>query len=461
MDSENSPYKNKLSPFAVIEITGDIEKIADINEIDTEIYMNIMKEGGRISLKNIIKSMENRNEIDVLRSIDKFVDSGAVKDVEPETFIDAIKFGRNEYLQKLFKESEKNIFFKMNIPKDASPLISSLISGTISCESSEEEIGIRSEHGPHDLEMTFLMFASMTGNYEAVEFLLSQNVDINLHNGNGITALMLALQNGNDNLAWLLLGSGADVNAKNTNGYSALMIAASKGLSHVIDRMIKLGADVNQVNSNGQTALHSAIKFNHKDVAVCLISAGASLNITDSKGRTLHCCAESDEMKKLIGGGPRKSRKIKKKEDRQKKDSESFDKKIFKSKKTRVPGLFPVLIFSAILLATSSINIYLIFFSGDDYGLSSSSRRVVRELGMEYCEKFKLCRDNIPEHVLAKCHQIGTEVMSGNFRYAKRCDSVIVEKCKSCIRSIDCKDFYFIDGSNLFKYCDQCVGACE
>jgi predicted transcriptional regulator len=454
-------YKNKLSPFAVIQITGDIRNIADINEIDTEVYMNMMKEGGRISLKNIIKSMENRNEIDVLRSLDKFMDGGAVKDVEPETFIDAIKFGRNEHLQKLFKESEKNKFFKMDIPKDASPLMFSLISGTISCESSEEEMGLRSENGRNDLEMTFLMFASMTNNYEAVEFLLSQNVDINLHSGNGVTALMLALQNGYDNLAWLLLGSGADVNAKNTSGYSALMIAASKGLSHVVDRMIRLGADVNQVNSNGQTALSSAIKFNHKDVVVGLIAAGASRRITDSKGRKLDYYACSDEMKELISKGSRKSIKIKKKQDEQKKDFEACDKNIFKNKRAGLPGLVPIVIFFIVLFATLYISVSVLFFSGENYGLTMQSRRVVKELGVEYCEKFKMCRDDLPGHILAKCNQMGTEIMSENFRDAKSCENSLIQNCILCIHYMTCKDFYRVNGSNLFQYCSQCRDACR
>ena len=461
-------YNNKLSPFAVIEITGDLRKIADANEIDTEVYKKIKKEGGRGFLKNIIKSMENRNEIDVLRSIDKFLDNGVIKDVEPKTFIDAIALGRNKYLEKLFEKSEKNKFFKMDISKSISPLMFSVISGTISCESSDEEIEEkqfskkgRFQPGLHDFEMTFLMFASMIGNYEAAEFLLSQNANINLHNGNGVTALMLALQNGHDDLAWHLLGSGADVNAKNTNGYSALMIATSKGMSHIVDRMIKLGVDVNQANKKGQTALNSALRFDHEDVVVSLIAAGTDLSIPDSEGHTPLYYAESAKMKELIGRGAGNSRIIKKKEDKKKRDSRYYGRNIFKDKKDVVPGSFPVLIFSAIFFATSYMSVSVLFFSGEDYGLTSRSRRVVEELGMEYCEKFKLCRENIPEHILAKCSQIGVETISENFRNAKSCDKETVEECRLCIRSVSCEDFYKMYGSNLFKYCNQCIGACK
>jgi ankyrin repeat protein len=62
--------------------------------------------------------------------------------------------------------------------------------------------------------MTFLMLASMIGNYEAVEFLLAQHAKPDLHNGNGVTALMLALQNGYDEIALLLMNKGCRCKCK-------------------------------------------------------------------------------------------------------------------------------------------------------------------------------------------------------------------------------------------------------
>ena len=457
-------YKNKLSPFAVVEIIDGLEKIR-ANEVDVKVYGKIKEEGGRASLRNIIKSMEHRSEIDILFSVDKLLSKYVIKDVEPETFIDAIKLGRNEYLEKLFNKNEKNKLFTTDISKNLTPTMLSVISGE-ECEGDEKEVE-RKKSQPkaksvlHDYEMTPLMLASMIGNYEAVEFLLLNNADPNLHNGNGVTALMLALQNGYDETAWLLMDHRADINAKNTNGYSALMIAASKGMSHIVDRMIKHGVNVNQVNKNGQTALNNAVRFNHKDVAVSLIAAGIDLSIEDSEGYSPLYYAETKEMAELIEKGAGNSKKIKKDQKKKKKETLFYDKNLLKDRKEMFSGSLPVFAFSALLLATSYMNISVLFFSGENYGLTSQSRRVVEELGMEYCEKFKLCRENLPEHVLSKCHKIGAEIISGNFRNSRSCDRETVKKCKLCIRSVSCKDFYNIHGSNLFKYCDQCIGACK
>jgi hypothetical protein len=456
-------YSKKLSPFAVVEITGDLERI-NANEVDFKVYEKIKEEGGRASLRNIIKSMEHRSEIDVLFSVDKLLSKDVIKDVEPETFIDAVKLGRNEFLERLFSKNERNKLFATDISQNLTPSMFSVISGEkckgVNTKAEEKKTSDKATPVLHDYEMTPLMLASMIGNYEAAEFLLLNNTDPNLHNGNGVTALMLALQNGYDEIAWLLIDHKADVNAKNTNGYSALMIAAAKGQSHIVDRMIKAGVNVNQVNSNGQTALNSAVRFNHKAVAVSLIAAGIDLSISDSEGYSPLYYAETVEMTELIEKGAGNSKRIKKDQKKKKKEILSYERNL-QDKKEFVPGSFPVLIFSSVLFATSYINISLLFFSGESYGLTSGSKKAMEQIGNEYCEKFKACREDIPPHVLSKCNQMGMELVSENFRDAKRCDSKTVQDCISCVQSLSCKDFYQINDSNLFAYCHDCAKACE
>lgn len=272
---------------------------------------------------------------------------------------------------------------------------------------------------------------------------------------------MLALKNGYDEIALLLMKSGADVNAKNRNSYSALMIAASKGMTRIVDFMIKLKVDVDHLNSKGQSALNIAIIFNHRDIVVSLIAAGADLSLADKDGHPPIYYAESVEMTELIQKGLLNSKRIKKRSDKKQKDLKNPEKNLLKDEKDVAPGSFPVFMFTILFLVTSYINIHLIFFSEDRYGMSSESEGVMEQLGMEYCERFKLCRDDIPQHVLDNCHQMGIDIVSEYFKYAKRCDMKMVEECKTCIKSIKCDDFYNINGSNLSEYCYQCISVCK
>jgi len=356
-------YNNKLSPFAVIEIVHDIKKTSDVAEIDIEIFNELQKKGDKkASIKNIVKSFEDRHEIDVLTSIDKLMQSGVVKEVEPEIFIDAIKLEENEHFEKLFKKKEKNKLFDIDVSKNLTPLMLSVVTGNYS-EEIAKEFGVKVfEKGAapvlHDYEMTFLMFASMIGNYEAVEFLLLNNVKPNLHNGNGVTALMLALENRHDDIAILLMSNRADVNAKNKNDYSALMIAAAKGMAHVVDHMIKLKVDVNHVNSKGQTALISALRFNNENIVVSLIAAGTDLNSKDVEGHTPIYYAESVVVTELIRRGARHSKQIKKKQNKKRKKKLAYDKNIFKDEKEVVPSSCHGYVFSFMTPVAVLILIY-------------------------------------------------------------------------------------------------------
>lgn len=449
-------YNSKVSPYAVIEIVDSIEKIDDANEIDIEIYQILKKNDNRLSLKELIKKVRNRHEIDILISVEKLMLNDTIKEIEPETFLDAVKLGKKDQFGKLLKKNEINRFFTSDVSTDLTPLMLSAVSN-INCENvSETEKPVL-----HEYEMTFLMFASMVGNYEAVDFLLQNNANPNLHNGNGVTALMLALKNGYDGIAMLLMKHGAGVNAKNRNNYSALMIAASKGMTQIVDFMIKFKVDVDHLNSKGQTALHIAIIFNHKDIAVSLIAAGADLDIADKDGHAPIYYAESVEMTELIEKGLLNSKRIKRKLNKKQKDLKNPEKNLLKDEKEVIPGSFPVFIFSFLFIATSYINIHLFFFSEDRYGMSSEAENVMEQLGMEYCERFKLCRDNLPQHVIDNCHQMGIDLISEYFRYAKKCDKKLVEECRLCIKTIKCADFYEINGTNLSEYCYQCISVCK
>jgi len=460
-------YNNRLSPFSVVELVGDIKDVPNVSELDTELFYELQKnEDKRSSVRRIIKSMDDRNEIDILTSLSKLMESGFIKESEPDTLINAIKLGRNDIYEDLFKKKEKNSLFDVNVTDNLTPLMLSSVTGNYPEEIAEEFGAQKFEKGAepvlHDYKMTPLMLASMLGNYEAAEFLLSKNVKTEKNNGNGVTALMLALENRHDDVALLLIRKGADVNAKNKNNYSALMIATAKGLSHVVDYMIRLDVDVNQINANGQTALITALRFNHEDIVVSLIAAGTDLVSKDFSGNEPIYYAESVVVTELIRKGAKFSQQIKKKRvKRKRKELKAYKRNLVKDEKHVLPGSFPVFIFAMLVLATASINVYLIFFSDDRYKMSPQAEGVMEQLGSDYCVKFKECRKNVPQHVLDKCNKMGTDVVSEYFKYAQSCNSEMIKDCSSCLTSLKCSEFDEISGMNLSDHCYQCVNACS
>ncbi len=460
-------YSNRLSPFSVLEAIDIVEKVPDLSEVDIEVFYEVRKnEEEGISIKNLISSMQERHEVDILVSVGKLMDFEVIRESEPNFFIDAVKLGRNDCYEKLFNKKERNDLFDINICENLTPLMLSVVTANYPKEIAEE-LGVNSsEIGEkkviHDYKMTPLMLSAMLGNYEAAEFLLSNNVKIDKHNGNGVTPLMLALENKHDDVASLLLRKGANVNAENKHGYSALMIAASRGLSHIVDYMIRLGVDVNHVNVHGQTALISALRFNHEDVVVSLIAAGTDLNNKDEEGRAPIDYAESVAVTELIRKGARHSKQIKRKRlKKRKRELQAYKRNLVKDEKEVVPGSFPVFVFGTLVLVTALINVYLLFFSDDRYKMSAQAESVMEQLGEDYCLKFKECRSKIPKHVLDNCNKMGKDKVSEYFKLAQSCGQNAVRECSECIRTLKCEEFRQLNGFNLSDYCYECINACE
>jgi len=456
-------YNSKLSPFAVIGLVAEMEKIPLKNDVDEEIYRLVQDRGGKISVRDVVKALESRHEIDVLTSVNKFLINGIIEEVEPETMVDAIRLGRAESFERLFKKEEVNRFFETDISINLTPSMFSVISGDVE-EDIAAEVGVKtsgSKVSLHSYEMTFLMLASMLGNYEAAQFLLLNHAKIDLHNGNGVTALMLALENSHDDIAMLLMDHGANVNAKNSTGYSALMIAASKGMAHIVDYMIRLDVDVNQVNINGQSALHSAMRFDHEEIVISLIAAGIDLSTKDKEGHFPLYYAESVEIAELIKKGEGNSKKLKKKIEKRKDALLVYEQNVLGSEEKSLSYILTLGLFSALLVVAIFVNIYLFFFPEDRYGISAQAESAMELLGKDYCGKFKECRPNLPKHVVANCEQMGTDIVSSYYRNAKSCDMKMIKECGACLKTLECDDFLDVDDSNLSNYCHECMNICK
>ena len=121
-------------------------------------------------------------------------------------------------------------------------------------------------------ELTPLMFASYSGNYNLVKFSMDNGADINLKCGGGWTALMLASEFGHLEIVKYLIENGADVNSQDRDGWTALIEATNGGRLEVVKYLVENGADINIKDKNGNTALNYARTEGIKEV---LRKAGA------------------------------------------------------------------------------------------------------------------------------------------------------------------------------------------
>jgi len=137
-------------------------------------------------------------------------------------------------------------------------------------------------HIDHKLR-TPLIAASLKGNYEIVESLLSHGAKISDYKPYKINALHIAAQNNDITLAELLLNNGADVNAISYSENKTPLHFANYDIAKFL---IFKGAFIDSEDGWGNTLLHYAYIKNDKSLIDLLTANGASSEIKNRKGIT-------------------------------------------------------------------------------------------------------------------------------------------------------------------------------
>lgn len=128
--------------------------------------------------------------------------------------------------------------------------------------------------------ITPLIAASMQGNVEVVETLLSNGADPNMEGLKNGTALVMAAHDEHVAIAKLLLEAGAEVNVVMEETGTPLMLASSSGNTELVRLLLDAGADPNLSLGSGMgaiTALVMAAGEGHIETVNLLLGSGAEL----------------------------------------------------------------------------------------------------------------------------------------------------------------------------------------
>lgn len=98
---------------------------------------------------------------------------------------------------------------------------------------------------------TALHLAASRGVVDAVDFLTSKNMDLELGDSRGCTALMIAAENGHLTTVKILIAKGADMRAQSHNGRTAMMWGANNGHTDVVSYFLDQGLGVDDVDCSG------------------------------------------------------------------------------------------------------------------------------------------------------------------------------------------------------------------
>ncbi len=126
--------------------------------------------------------------------------------------------------------------------------------------------------------------AAMRADLDKVRILLKGGADVNVAQGDGMTALHWSAENRSVEMAAMLIYAGANVESvTRIGGYTPLHLASRSGSAAIVQELLEAGADPTVASSaGGATPLHFAASASSKGSAISLIDHGAEIDARES-----------------------------------------------------------------------------------------------------------------------------------------------------------------------------------
>ena len=152
--------------------------------------------------------------------------------------------------------------------------------------------------------------AAMLGDRAEVESLLRSGADVNLPQGDGMTALHWAAENDDAGMVTMLVTAGANLEAVTRIGdYTPLHVASEAGAGGAVRALLEAGADPEARRAfAGTTSLHLAAAAGSAPAIEALLDFGARIDVRESRwGQTplIFAAAQNrvDAVKALLARG--------------------------------------------------------------------------------------------------------------------------------------------------------------
>jgi ankyrin repeat protein len=151
--------------------------------------------------------------------------------------------------------------------------------------------------------------AAMRGDLARVTALIASRADVNLAQGDGMTALHWAARRAQAEMADALLAAGADVKAvTRLGGYTPLHLATQEGSDAVVRALLARGANAGAVTTTGAVPLHFAAASGNAAAVSLLLERGADPNAKEPQwGQTplmfAAAAGRTEAVKRLVRGG--------------------------------------------------------------------------------------------------------------------------------------------------------------
>jgi ankyrin repeat protein len=146
-------------------------------------------------------------------------------------------------------------------------------------------------------DKTPMLLASLRGNLDVLQRLLSAGCDANAGNRKGLSPLFVAAHEGHTRIVTALLEAKAEPDKHIPHGRSAvtpLFIASEKGHLEIVSVLLSAKADVHKTNTFGETPLYIAAKNGHTNIVSLLLTAMSDVNQPKKCGMTpLYIAAEN------------------------------------------------------------------------------------------------------------------------------------------------------------------------
>ena len=148
---------------------------------------------------------------------------------------------------------------------------------------------------------TPLLWASTSSSSEFIETLIDLGADVNAQRTNDKVTPLRLLAGWNHYMGVrLLLELGADANIQDVYGYTPLHSSASEGHENLSKLLLKNNADANTRNTDGDAPLHNSVCGGLFNLSQLLIEAGSNVNLRNKKGRTPLYIAVKNKHIRLI-----------------------------------------------------------------------------------------------------------------------------------------------------------------